>query len=380
MITKARLSVAIAAVLAICSTGAQAEPGRRIKFPDTKDGAHVLSVDTHTHTVFSDGYVWPSIRVEEAERDGLDVLAVTDHVESQPKFRDIPNPDANRSFELARQAATDSNAPLLVIPGAEIARRSVPVERRYTYHFNALFVKDVNLLRHRDTRAPIEGQTMPLRDALDSIKAAKQQGAFIIWNHPYLDGPAQVDDYHRQLLTSGIIDGIEVTPNYSLDAFKIALDNNLAVIGSSDIHGLIDTQYDIAHGQQRHVTLVLAKGRDEAAIRNAFAAHRTVALRNHILIGREQDVRPIVEASLAVRFQPMRAVVENKASSPFTLRAVGAGGGGAIFTVPAYGATTISANHLSAEDVARKQPLSLDFEVLNALIAPGQPLKLTLTQ
>lgn len=372
--------LSIAVVLMACAAAAHAQEARRIKFPVTKEGMQVLSVDTHTHTVFSDGYVWPNIRVEEAERDGLDVLAVTDHVESQPKYRDIPNPDANRSFQLAQQAAADAHLPLLVVPGAEIARRSVPVEERYTFHFNALFVKDVNPLRHRDTRFPIEGQALPLRDALESVKAAKQQGAFIIWNHPILDSSAHVDEYHRKLLESGTIDGIEVGSDYTMATFRIALDNHLAVIGSSDIHGLIDQEIDAAHGQQRSVTLVLAKGKNEAAVRAAFEAHRTVVLRNHTLIGREQDVRPIVEASLSVRFQPKAAVIENKASSPFSLRAAGTAGGGAVFTVPAHGKTTVSANHLSATDVASKRPLSLEFEVLNALIAPGQVLSLTLTQ
>lgn len=33
-------------------------------------------IDLHTHSVFSDGQVWPSIRVEEGVRDGLDALAI----------------------------------------------------------------------------------------------------------------------------------------------------------------------------------------------------------------------------------------------------------------------------------------------------------------
>ena len=30
---------------------------RELRFPDLKDGRLVLSVDTHTHSVFSDGHV-----------------------------------------------------------------------------------------------------------------------------------------------------------------------------------------------------------------------------------------------------------------------------------------------------------------------------------
>ena len=41
------------------------------------------------HSVFSDGSVWPDIRVEEAKKDGLDVIAITEHLEYQPWKDDI---------------------------------------------------------------------------------------------------------------------------------------------------------------------------------------------------------------------------------------------------------------------------------------------------
>ena len=63
-------------------------------FPDTSDGRKVLSVDLHTHSVFSDGHVWPTVRTWEAQRDGLAAMAVTEHVEYQPWRDDIPHPDA----------------------------------------------------------------------------------------------------------------------------------------------------------------------------------------------------------------------------------------------------------------------------------------------
>ena len=67
---------------------------RLIRFPDV-EGYHTLVVDLHTHSVFSDGHVWPKIRVGEALRDGLDALAITEHLEWQPHRADIPHPDRN---------------------------------------------------------------------------------------------------------------------------------------------------------------------------------------------------------------------------------------------------------------------------------------------
>ena len=34
------------------------------------EGNILIGADLHTHTVFSDGMVWPSIRTEEAQREG----------------------------------------------------------------------------------------------------------------------------------------------------------------------------------------------------------------------------------------------------------------------------------------------------------------------
>ena len=61
-----------------------------IIFPDV-EGRLTLISDLHTHSVFSDGHVWPNIRVSEAQRNGLDVLAITEHLEYQPHISQIPH-------------------------------------------------------------------------------------------------------------------------------------------------------------------------------------------------------------------------------------------------------------------------------------------------
>ena len=57
---------------------------RKISFPNTKEYLVIVS-DLHTHSVFSDGHVWPNIRVEEALRDGLDVLACLLYTSPSPR-------------------------------------------------------------------------------------------------------------------------------------------------------------------------------------------------------------------------------------------------------------------------------------------------------
>ena len=57
------LSLTILLGVAPLTEHVEAAESRELRFPPLKDGRLVLSVDTHTHSVFSDGHVWPTVRV-----------------------------------------------------------------------------------------------------------------------------------------------------------------------------------------------------------------------------------------------------------------------------------------------------------------------------
>lgn len=82
--TMCRVVILLSAI--ILNTGFSA-PQRY--FPDIP-GYQTLVGDFHIHTVFSDGLVWPTVRVDEAVREKLDVIAFTDHIEYLPFKEDIP--------------------------------------------------------------------------------------------------------------------------------------------------------------------------------------------------------------------------------------------------------------------------------------------------
>ncbi len=261
---------------------------RAVEFPRTADGSFVLAADLHTHSVFSDGQVWPSVRVEEAHRDGLEVLAVTEHLEHQPKKADIPHPDRNRSYQVAIESlVAQGYQGLLVINGAEISRDQPHG------HINAIFLDDANKLIVSDPRAAVE--------------AANAQGAFVFLNHPNWlpqapDGIARLSDFHRELIRDGLLHGVEVA-NGTLDghsehALQIALDNNLTILGTSDIHGLVDWTHNAGHGGHRPMTLILALDKSEAGMKAALLERRTVAWHNDDLLGQPEHVRAIVASCL----------------------------------------------------------------------------------
>jgi hypothetical protein len=113
--------------------GQSKEPSRKIVFPDIP-GYNTMICDFHQHSVFSDGLVWPSIRVAEALFDGLDAISVTDHIEYLPNSGDIPFPDRNRVFQIAQEAAKDQD--LLVISGSRLLGYASGTRQRY-FHTDA---------------------------------------------------------------------------------------------------------------------------------------------------------------------------------------------------------------------------------------------------
>ena len=126
---------------------------------------------------------------------------------------------------------------------------------------NAVFITDANALLPKPGLSPADA-------AREQLKIANAQGGFTFWNHPYWtsqtpNGIATLDPVHAGYIKQGLLHGIEVAngADMSDEAFQMALDNNLTILGTSDIHGLIDWDYDLAGGQHRTATLVLTASR-----------------------------------------------------------------------------------------------------------------------
>lgn len=369
--------------LAFAPTATAHEPGpasRELSFPKLLDGRSVLAVDLHTHSVFSDGNVWPTIRVEEAKRDALFAMAVSEHLEYQPHGKDIPHPDRNRSFELARDAAkikpSDTGAakrPLLVINGSEITKATNPPG-----HMNAVFLSDANAV---NAAAP---------DARKQLEVAVAQGAFTFWNHPYWtaqkpDGVAVLDDLHKGFVKDGLLKGIEVVngADFSEEALQIALDNKLTILGTSDIHGLIDWDYKIAEGGHRTATLVLTSAETSDAVKEALNAGRTVAIYRDNLVGKPENLEPVVRSTLLLKIggklpntQVSSVTLKNLSPIDYTLETIGAEGfydSGRVITVKARSELDLVVK--AAPDPSK---IGLEFRVLNSWVAPRKHLELRL--
>ena len=276
-------AAAALSLLAAAATAHEVRVRRPLRLPDIP-GYVTLRCDFHTHTVFSDGSVWPDIRSEEAWREGYDAIAITDHIEYQPHKADLPT-NHDRPFEIA--APLGEKLGVLVLHGSEVTRKMPPG------HFNAIFLR---------TSKPLE--TAEWRDAL---KAARAQGAFIFWNHPgwrghQKDGVARWYPEHTEVLEAGLMDGIEVANDreYYPEAHRWALEKNLAILANSDVHDPSNLDWHVHEGDRRPVTLVFAKERSEEGIREALFARRSAAWADGKVAGRELELKPLVAAAVTV--------------------------------------------------------------------------------
>ena len=345
---------------AVPAAGQHSHAGDRpIEFPDVP-GYLTLSVDLHMHTVFSDGMVWPVVRVQEAIRDGIDAISNTEHLEYQPRREDIPHPDRNRAHDVATDAAQGTD--LMVIRGAEITRSMPPG------HNNAVFIEDVNKLL--------------MDDAMAVFEEVKNQGGFAFWDHPNWtaqrpDGIATLTDMHRELIEKDLLQGIEVVNHttYSDEALAIALEHDLTILGTSDIHGLIDWDYPTQHGGHRPVTLVFATERTPDAIKEALFAGRTVAYFQNMIVGKEENLVPLIDASLNIasaeygeNHNVLSVQIENTSDVSFIMDDQ------SEYTFHQHADVVILEAHktteLQVKTVERLEFVQLTFEVLNAITAP----------
>jgi 3',5'-nucleoside bisphosphate phosphatase len=248
----------------------------------------VLKCDFHMHTVFSDGHVWPNVRVQEAWTEGMDAIAITDHIEYTPHKNDV-KVAPNRSWELAKDAAAENN--LIFIKGTEITRSTPPG------HFNALFTGDVS--GYIDDSSSAKDK--------EAVMKAVEQKSFIFWNHPgwkvnQIEGSYEWIDFIDQLQKEGNLHGIEVFNGFGFHkkALDWCVDKNLTVMGTTDMHNLVAHEYDRKDYVRRSMTLVMAKERTAESIREALEAGRTVAWASKYIAGKEENVRNLFNACVTM--------------------------------------------------------------------------------
>lgn len=318
-----------------------------ISIPDI-DHYETLKCDFHIHTIFSDGKVWPTMRVSEAWQEGLDAIAITDHIEYRP-HKDVVLGDLNESFKIAKKYGDGIG--FIVIQGTEITRKK-PLG-----HLNALFINDANV--------------MEVEDPLVSIEKALEQGAFIQWNHPgWPDDKSTLYPVHDELLKAGKIHGVEVLNH--MEYYPVAFDwcnqYGIAPMANTDIHDLISGNYGA--NKLRPMTLVFATERSEKGIKEALFARRTAAFFDGKLVGNSEYLMKLIQSSLKIRRINAKTIeVTNISDIPYEIT-----NGGKLYMFPCRKTVRIGVPKEGAlvfENcfVGMNQKLSIQFEHWNSVLA-----------
>ena len=302
------------------------------------NGYNCYTADLHVHTMFSDGEITPAERVKEAWIDGLDIMAITDHIETRRQEREMLKflkgyspekkgfepinvrcsrgvpadergivSDLNLSTELAR-AAVKNYPGLTIIKGTEISREPVHIG-----HYCALFTTDNNALYSTD-----DAQT---------IRNARAQGANITHNHPGWERTStDYTEFEKGIYAEGLIDGIEISNGSSFypEIVRRAIDKKLYMVSATDIHATTASIYGKANFY-RNMTLIFAKNTSEEEIRKALLSQRTLGYSAGYIIGEKSLLTDFFRASVTakrVADSSKGAIVEvaNHTSFPYTLR------------------------------------------------------------
>ncbi len=344
------------------SVRARPLPPRQIIIPDV-EGFKVLKGDYHMHTLFSDGKVMPAERVLDAVQNGLDAIAISDHIEYRPffskegkwKLRDEQADDFNLWYDVAKPEADKQN--LLLVHAAEITKKTMPPG-----HFNALFTTDNN----------------PIAAAVDDwktmLRVAADQGAFLLWDHPGWEAPKsggiepgaplRFTDAHKEVCKQGLMHGIEIFNGGQ--CYPVVSDwcneYDLALFANSDIHERELEKYGI-QSTLRPITLALAKERTIESLREAFFARRTIAWAANTLWGREPWLPALFKASVEMKtVTPGTLELTNKSSLPISLSV-----DGTLFELP--------------KDMPRKvyhATVGKKLTVVNWLTGMNQPMEIAL--
>jgi histidinol phosphatase-like PHP family hydrolase len=329
-----------------------------IILPEVK-GYNCYKADFHVHTTYSDGSVNPAGRVAEAWYDGLDIVAITDHLESHSgvrRFFKVTAPynknkkptryqapgstampkngidpglkiDFNAIHKEAESANRSKGYGLLLVKGCEMARNKEKLG-----HYNALFVEDLNTIYNFDIK--------------ESFKNVKQQGGLIVHNHPG-NVERYETEWHTNTRKEGLIHGVEVANGlrYYPQMVNRCVNEKLFMLGNTDAHALTNHSYGTM-GYFRTMTFVLAKELTTEAVKDALLKRRTIAYSGGDLIGEEKWLVEFLNAAIDCRLTSTESgkkgkshtyTLTNNSSITFYMRR-----GGSVYVLEPFKTTTTS--------------------------------------
>jgi len=328
-----------------------------LRIPDIP-GYITLKCDFHIHTYFSDGEVLPRVRVREAWREGLDAIAITDHIEWW-RFDEGEYASRNKPYDDALSEAEKRD--IILVKAIELTKAMPPG------HINLLFLDNVDKIDVTDYRKALE--------------EAKRQNAFVFWNHPGWKVQASEGmkwfDEHTEMFEKEWMNGIEIVnwDEWYPTAFDWAIDKNLTLLGNSDVHMPMNDYLNKVGLKHRPMTLVFAKDRTQESLKDALHARRTVLWFKDLLIGSEKYTSQLLKS--AVRIKTVQKQSEGKYNvqlqnnSDFNFNLSGINGKEANYKLSAGKTIVISVNSM-------EEPAEISIRFENVQISSKERLEISI--
>lgn len=320
-------------------------------------GYNTYKADFHVHTIYSDGEVTPRERIREAWYDGLDIIAITDHLEKRTYEKFMlkalePYSKGGKPFVYAHAGAgnkTDKDAPMLANLNAGyeealyiIEKESIPImairgteiwrDPSVTGEYNAIFLKDINAICHKEL--------------FECFRRVKEQGGIIIHNHPgWRRKSMEKSEDQKRAYGEGWVDGVEVVNNTILYPQMIdrCVSENLFISASTDVHRPSSQTWAPGCGIFRTMTFVFAKECSEKAIKEALLKRRTIGYSANNLVGEEVWLEEFLNSAVECKVVTENAKGErvfsltNTCSIPFLLRR-----GSRVYTLNPFESVSVS--------------------------------------
>jgi hypothetical protein len=184
-------------------------------------------------------------------------------------------------------------------------------------------------------------------------------------------------EIHRRLMAKGWLHGIEFFNDveYYPVVFNMCRENNLAMMGNSDTHGIISESYSKPEYINRPMTLVFAGERSLDSLKEALFAGRTMVWFRDNLAGKEEYAKPFFYQSVSVG-KPYYSdkdynyfEVTNRSDIPYYLI-------NGIKDAPSE--LTLYANSVTRIAVSKKVKPPLVYDVRNVMTGEKDVLKIEL--
>lgn len=334
-----RCSFSQVSVLLLACRAFSEEPARvEWSFPNLPNW-HTLVCDFYLDASFAQRAVWPALRVEQAWANGFDAVAVIDTAGGEPT-----------AFREAKTVGDPLG--LLVIPGrAELLADGSSV--------------------------------VQLFDASSSVPDSSSAGFRYLRSAVRVGDTSDPAGFTGMTNIANLVHGVEIVSGGRMDAnaYGFAFRSNLTILGNSP---LLERGFQLA-GPSRAATLVFARDRNLAGIREALSNRRVLVVCGDRMFGSAEYLEPLFQRSIeivtpSIHFRGKGRVaiqVLNRAPIPFELRL---NGRLPELDVPSRlvlppGKVAVLEGRCLSDRVRGTFQVALPCRVVNLLMEPDRPLR-----